>query len=77
VGERKIKFCTCVATRGEKSIKVCIGRRLQYRGRSIDQITFFRNSFLCFEFRSFEKSVDLLFFLRITFFPKLGQGRSG
>jgi hypothetical protein len=47
------------------------------RGRSIDRISFFRNSFFYFKFCSFEKSDSLFFFLRIPFFRKLGQGRSG
>ena len=45
-------------------------------GRSIDRITFFRNSFLSFEFHSFEKS-EFLFFLLNYVLSKLGQGRSG
>ena len=44
------------------------------RGRSIDRITFFLNSFFSFEFCSFEKSVNLLFFPLNSVLSKIGSG---
>jgi hypothetical protein len=47
-----------------------------FRDRSIDRITFFRNSFFSFEFHSFELANFFLFFLSNSILSKFRLGVS-